>query len=128
MGLDLTTVCPADPGPHSLTLEWEMFSSSWSKDAIQGLLFGCHNIWMPQIHHENHSWALLYCIFMDCSVPERIIEGEAASFCPTLGLSSHHQLTDTWEFSGLNGHQIQKSVGPFSSVITVPGLCLSVSF
>lgn len=42
--------------------------------------------------------------FVECSVQERVIEEEAASFCPTLGLSPHHQLAATWSFETLGGN------------------------
>lgn len=37
----------------------EVFSSAWSKDEVQGLPFGRGDIRMPQVHHENHPWAIL---------------------------------------------------------------------
>lgn len=35
---------------------------------------------------------------MERGMQERIIEEEAAAFCPALGLPAHHQLTATWSF------------------------------
>lgn len=41
--------------------------------------------------------------FMECSVQERVIEEQAASFCPTLGLPPDHQFTATWGFETFEG-------------------------
>lgn len=93
-----TPVCPGGPRPLSATAARPMFSSSRGKDEIQGLPFGRCDVGMPQIHHENHPWAVLRRTFMERGVQERIIEEEAAAFCPALGLPAHHQLTATRSF------------------------------
>ena len=54
-----TPVCPGGPRPLSATPARPMFSSSRGKDEIQGLPFGRCDVGMPQIHHENHPWAVL---------------------------------------------------------------------
>lgn len=52
--------CPTVHGaPLSLAPAQAASSSSWSKDEIQGLPFGSCHVGVPEIHHEDCSWAIL---------------------------------------------------------------------
>ena len=58
-GWAATLSTQADPLSLLATPARPTFSSSRSKDEIQGLPLGCRDVRVPQIHHENHPRAVL---------------------------------------------------------------------